>query len=286
MPNCLSRGSEQGDQGSRQARIIEGRYPESNASRLSLDLLRILAISLVATLHLISITGEEQGLIVDFLTNFRQMGVTTLCALSGWLAAQTDEGRRTRNWLARRLLRVFPSYWISIAAILAANQVIRYKALTWEQVICQFLGIGLLTHPNSLVGVHTWFITLIILCYIMGAVARRWKWTLPFLVGLVIWQIPAHTLLAGHSLSFLGALGLGWGLRRWGGRAAGFAAVWLGLLCWGLSRTWDRTFLFPAVGITCVWVCAQISMNSMPTLRFFSVRTYEFYLVHGPIYLV
>ena len=198
-------------------------------------------MALVAIQHLFSIEGLNPDAILFGMANPGQTGVTIFCALSGLLSMQS-ETRQHGRWIARRLWRIYPSYWIVLLGVFSANAVMRYKVVSWDQVVCQFLGIGLFTHGSNLVGVHTWFISLILLCYTI-AVVVRWKyWTLPVFVGATVWVMSSNGFIAGHVLSFLAGAFLARSPRSW---LYGSLVV---IVCLVASHFVHRAFLFPAIG--------------------------------------
>lgn len=242
----------------------------------SFDVARILAISLVAAQHLLTISDHRPPLLLGCLS-VGQLGVTIFCGLSGYFSLRSG---RTSNldWATRRLKRVFIPYWITLLAIFAANAVVRYKPATLGLIVSEFLGTALFTHAASLVGVHVWFISLILICYAIALVVR-WK---PELMWLFLLAVIAATwqwdpLVACHVLSFLVGCALGKGRLP---TVALIAAVSLAGI--GLGNLF---FAYPLAAMAVLSLCIASSEASPSWLARASELTYEFFLVHGPIYL-
>jgi peptidoglycan/LPS O-acetylase OafA/YrhL len=251
------------------------------ASLCSFDLARIAAISLVALQHLLTVSGHRPPLLLGCL-NVGQLGVTVLCGLSGYFSMRSS---RTTNlgWISRRLNRIFIPYWISLVAIFTANAVVGYKPVSLGLIVSEFAGTALFTHPGSLVGVHVWFISLILMCYAV-AVVLRWKAaTLPLFVTLAVAAVfCADALVAAHVLSFLAGCSLakcGVWKRLWpmGMLIVVGCALGIGSL--------NACFAYPCAATIVVLLCNTWFATSPARLARWSESTYEFFLVHGPIYL-
>jgi peptidoglycan/LPS O-acetylase OafA/YrhL len=121
----------------------------------------------VALQHVLSGPGSEPGAVLGGLT-LGQLGVAGFCALSGYFSLRSGD-QKTARWLLQRLDRLFVPYWISLASIFAVNWAIGYKPVSTGLVVSEFLGTGYFTHPGRLVGVHVWFISLILVCYGLAA---------------------------------------------------------------------------------------------------------------------
>jgi peptidoglycan/LPS O-acetylase OafA/YrhL len=257
-----------------------GGRPRS-ASLCSFDLARIAAISLVAMQHLLTISNHKPPLLLDCL-NIGQLGVTVFCALSGYFSLRSSKTNNLR-WIARRLKRIFIPYWISLIAIFTVNSIVGYKPVSPGLIASEFLGTALFTHPGSLVGVHVWFISLILLCYAIAFVLRWKPATLPIFALIAVtaffWGQP---LVAGHVLSFLAGCALSkcitWTQRlRIGVLAAAICAAGLAFV--------GTCFAYPIAATVVLLLCNAPSATSPAWLTPLSETCYEFFLVHGPIYL-
>ncbi len=135
--------------------------PRAKTPILSLDVLRIAAMALVAVRHATSIGDVSVPRFAGML-DIGQIGVSIFCVLSGYMTLVSK--RSTTNWIVSRLTRVFPAYWIALSVVLIANAVVGYKPMSLGLILSQFSGIALFTHPGKLVGVHFWFISLLLVC--------------------------------------------------------------------------------------------------------------------------
>ena len=268
------------------ARVSDPSPPPASATPYiwGYDLVRLLALACVASRHLLAVSTRDSGVISYWL------GVPVFAALSGFLAMR-DTGGSSR-WLARRLERILIPYWIFLAGILAANCAARYKPVTPGLVLAQFLGVAYYTHPGQLIGVHTWFIGAILTCYVIAAIVRRdrrllpvaivaslglmsrgvpapWDVLLAFLAGAVVARAPRPRVAAG---GIAGAALLAYlACHEWfPGIVTGTSALWLLPVVTGTSALWLGSF-FVGVRPRILSATSRIS--------------YEFFLVHGPIYL-
>jgi peptidoglycan/LPS O-acetylase OafA/YrhL len=206
--------------------------------------------------------------------------VTIFCAVSGYFALGS-EGSHAR-WLWRRLQKIYPPYWVVLAAILAANQVVRYKPVTWGLVVSEALGTAYFTHPGRIVGVHLWFISLILLCYGVAVFVRWNRWLLPACAAVTIGLMPRSPLLAPHVLSFLSGAALAVTAGSW----QGATTLGLALGSAAAGAVYGRGFDYPLAGAIALAVGQSLPWDSPRAVASVSRLTYEFYLAHGPIYLV
>jgi peptidoglycan/LPS O-acetylase OafA/YrhL len=242
----------------------------------SFDVARIVAISLVAAQHLLTISDYKPPLLLGCL-GVGQLGVTIFCGLSGYFSLRSS---RTSNldWARRRLIRIFIPYWITLVAIFAANAVVRYKPVTLGLIVSEFLGTALFTHAASLVGVHVWFISLILICYAIALVVRwkpksMWLFLLAVIAAAWLWD----PLVACHVLSFVAGCALGKGRLPTVALIAAFSLAGVGL--------GNCFFAYPLAAMAILALCIASSAASPSWLARASELTYEFFLVHGPIYL-
>jgi peptidoglycan/LPS O-acetylase OafA/YrhL len=244
--------------------------------RVGFDVVRLVAMGLVALQHVLSISGIDPPAILGVL-NIGQLGVACFCSLSGYLAAQGHEP--PLSWLSRRLVRLFVPYWLVVSALFLANTWSPYKSVSLGLIVSEYLGMAYLSHGGAIVGTHLWFISLIIICYIMGALFRQDARMFPILLVFDLALLRVEPWLAAHGLAFL--LGM-WLARSTYPRllACGFA-----LLCalgWGIESEW---LAYPAAGILALAGSLSLPGASPGWVAAASLLTYEFYLVHGPIYL-
>ncbi len=178
------------------------------------------------------------------------LGVDIFVILSGLGLALSPNYTTAGDFLRRRLLRIFPTYWITLAAIVAIN--------TWLLSTPPLL-IDLLLHIPGIHGffgdVHFftisdsfWFITMIVYLYLAFIFVRRWL------------DQPDKLLFAGAILSIVPTMiwffkGQSGSFGHFGLRIPGF---FFGLLIGSLLRNGSLTIklnLFAGIGlflVTCV----------------------------------
>jgi hypothetical protein len=251
------------------------------ASLCAFDIARLAAVSLVALQHLLTISGLHPPLLFNCL-NVGQLGVTIFCGMSGYFSLRSSQ-KNALQWISRRLARIYIPYWIALSAILVANEVVRYKPASIALIVSEYLGTALFTHPNAMVGVHVWFISLILMCYAIAMVLRWKPAALPlFAIAAVMALYHEMSIGAEHILSFLA----GCCLAKCGGwkQRLPMAAMVVGLGAAGFGWV-DACFAYPLAAIVVLLVCNITTALSPAWLSSASESTYEYFLVHGPIYL-
>src|SRR5438034_10716661 len=94
------------DSGTRPAAEAQGERAKRYGG---LDVLRILAILLVTAQHSLSLSDRDEWPTWQQI-NIGQLGVAIFLILSGLAAGQ--DHRPPVAWLARRLARIMPAYWL------------------------------------------------------------------------------------------------------------------------------------------------------------------------------
>ena len=131
---------------------------------------RLLALGLVVYQHIASNLVARVSLSTDLICfNSGQTGVAFFCILSGYLSGLTF--RKNKNWLTKRLFKIFPSYWIALLIWLLGNVLLGYKNMEESSILLQFLGLSHLVPSETRLNVATWFITLILFNYSIAASA-------------------------------------------------------------------------------------------------------------------
>ncbi len=126
-------------------------------------------MSLVVLQHTMSLADREDLTSLAGLS-IGQLGVAMFLVVSGFLSF---ESRRTpTNWLAQRLCRVYPAFWIAMIGSFCLATLFSYKNASVGQIVSQMLGTGLWTHSDKLVNSPTWFVSLILACYIAAFLSR------------------------------------------------------------------------------------------------------------------
>jgi peptidoglycan/LPS O-acetylase OafA/YrhL len=249
-------------------------------SLCSFDIARIIAIFLVVMQHLLTIFDYRPPVILGCL-NPGQLGVTIFCVLSGYFSMRSHNKNLT-TWLAHRLGRIYPPYWISLSAIFLANMLIGYKPVTLGLVASEYLGTALFTHSGVMVGVHIWFISLILLCYGIAAVLRWQRTVLPLAIVVTIAALFRWPLISAHVLSFL----VGCSLSNFGTLKQAWKTELVIVIIGTLGIVFlDTHFAYPLAALGVLLLCSASTSPSPGILILLSELTYEFFLVHGPIYL-
>ncbi len=253
-----------------------------------LDVLRIGGALLVTAQHALTLTKHEDWSTFRSL-NVGQVGVAIFLGISGLLA--NTSRRRPVPWLVQRLRRLFPAYWIVMIVGFILARVTGYKKFTPGQVLSQMLGLGFLTHPESLVNVATWFITPLLVCYACLFFARLANRPLLVPVLLIVLTISDACLTDRmwhhgrywswlHCITYFACAALvaaGLAHRRLRGILAAGVVVLLG--------TWF-SIAFAYTGITIVLIGAARGIPKVPPLiHTVASYTYEYYLIHG-IFLI
>ena len=134
-----------------------------------LDAARILAMILVVIQHTLSLSDREDLTLMAGLS-IGQLGVAIFLVVSGLLSC---ESRRTPfAWLSQRLCRIYPAFWIAMIGSFCLATLSGYKNASLGQVASQMLGTGLWTHADELVNSPTWFVSLILACYLATFLSR------------------------------------------------------------------------------------------------------------------
>jgi hypothetical protein len=156
------------------------------------------------------------------------------------------------------------------------------KSLSWGLFVSQMLGTGYFTHGSDLVNVVSWFVSLILLCYVLfaaGLALGRPRIVMFFVaaVALALVSLRIEVNLSRHVLVFALATMLLYYPR-------GVASLVAVLFAIGLYSA-DPQLLYPGIGIG-VFTLATRFIGAEPRwLRACSQYNYEFFLVHG-IFLV
>jgi peptidoglycan/LPS O-acetylase OafA/YrhL len=213
--------------------------------------------------------------------NIGQMGVSIFLAISGILAIQTH--RKPLAWLHARLLGIYPAFWIATLFGFVVAAASGYKRFTIVQFLSQLAGTGLFTHGMDLINVATWFVSLLLVLYLIVFAAKSFPFTeiSLFLIALVCLggsAYGAQPLLLVHAATFLlAAVSLG---------SKQIGKYWL-LLSFGIITPFAFKSIYaayPAISLGLCLLAFQLPSASAG-IRFLSRYSYEFYLLHG-IFLV
>jgi peptidoglycan/LPS O-acetylase OafA/YrhL len=162
----------------------EGHFP-------GLDLLRVVSATLIFIQHGLSVTDLGQ---YDTVFGFRigRLGTAILFVMSGFLAATSS--RSPEAWLRRRLVRLYPAFWIVLAASFTAAAITGRKSFDSVQVFCEVAGIGFFTHSWHIVSVTTWFVPVLLAMVILIYCARRLGLTGVFGISMIAIMARAYSV--------------------------------------------------------------------------------------------
>lgn len=263
---------------------VQARVPDSPLATgyCGLDTLRLVALALVTWQHAASVLGAYE------ITQWRgispgQTGVAIFCAISGFLACLPSRDHPT-HWLMKRLKTVYPKYWmVTIASFLLAYLAGSNKSISVGLFVSQMLGTGYFTHGWELINVVSWFISLIVLCYLIAWVIRwvgapRLCWLAVGTIALVLAASRLEVAVSRHVAAFaLGAVLGG------GGRTVGILATAVALSV--IGALYDPQVFYSGAGALAVWAALTLGRSEAEMVRSIAKYSYEYFLVHG-IFLV
>lgn len=246
---------------------------------VGLDLVRVLAMGLVALQHTMSLAEREDLTSLAGLS-IGQLGVAMFLVVSGFLSF---ESRRTPTcWLWQRLCRVYPAFWIAMIGSFSLTTLSGYKNVSVGQIVSQMLGTGLWTHPDKLVNLPTWFVSVILACYFATFLSRLIK--RPGLIASIsivgltfLVARDAAPWLLSHFLTYavastIAAYGLGTHRKAAIVSIAGVLTI--------LALLIQPAFAYTAISLVIVELSLRWQARSR-TVKLAADYTYEFFLVHG-----
>lgn len=220
-----------------------------------------------------------------FGISFGQIGVALFCAISGFLAFGRG-GEPVGRWFLARLQAIFPAYWLAMLFSFLVTWLFASKDFTAGQFVSQMLGLGFFTHGWQLVNVVSWFISLILLCYVVAAVAR-WSGqsmlVLMLTVALSAWLLAtrAEVDLSRHILPFA----YGGILRLLPTDRRHKVFPWLLALSLGWWIALGPQFGYVAIGGMMLYLALLVRQPETKWIAKSSGYIYEYFLLHG-IFLV
>ena len=246
---------------------------------VGLDVVRVLAMVMVVIQHTLSLADREDLTVIAGLS-IGQLGVAIFLVVSGLLSY---ESRRTPvGWLSQRLCRVYPAFWIAMIGSFCLATLSGYKNASLSQIASQMLGTGLWTHADELVNSPTWFVSLILACYLATFLSRMIGQ--PGLisavssVGLTIMVArDAAPWLLSHFLTYavsctIAAYAIG--ANRKVANSATAAAFGI------MAVTIQPAFAYTALSLMTVELSLKLK-NRPRAIKLAADYSYEFYLVHG-----
>ena len=241
------------------------------------DTLRIMALALVTWQHAASVFGafaetQWRGI------SLGQTGVGIFCAISGYLAF-LNRPDSISEWFKKRMLRIFPAYWIVTVAAFLLTALASTKEFSGWMFLSQMLGLGYFTHGWQLVNIVSWFISLILLCYIFAAIC--WQVRRPdlllvafALVAMVLCAMRWEGAISRHIIAFC---------------LAGFLAytkaailMWMiAVLLMIVGLVFNSLFFYSGVGLALVLIASNRTLCTNRMVEVASKYSYEYFLVHG-----
>lgn len=245
----------------------------------SLDFLRLFAIILVSLQHGLSVIDRED-LTMLYGMSIGQYGVSIFCVLSGFLVSK--DSRPPYEWIKHRFGLIFPPYWIIMLLSFFLAWLTKYKTFDAYQFFSQMLGLGFFTHGWDLINVVSWFISLIIICYLQIFVAKMSR--RPVLLILLFTVIAIMLLysrielsLSRHIISFNLAFIAGYLFKR-------HSIVTLDLCIFPLlllSLFRSLQYSYATVGLFFLLSSLLFPNLQIKRVQQLSKYIYEYFLVHG-----
>lgn len=245
-----------------------------------LDWLRLFAIVLVTLQHALSVVGRYDQ--TSFYSiSLGQTGVAIFCAISGYLAfGRANEP--VQDWLWGRLRAIFPAYWLVMLFSFALTALFNIKSFSLWQFVSQMLGLGYFTHGWQLVNVVSWFISLILLCYVIAAAARASRQPLAalavaFAVSAALVALRLEVDLSRHVIAFV----IGASLRL---SPPHLRNRWLFVVLVGTLLLWWQVtyqFAYATLAGMLVWSVVAWPVPHLSGIERAAKYTYEYFLLHG-----
>jgi len=204
-----------------------------------------------------------------------QFGVAIFCAISGWFAVGGHGP--TGSWLVARLARLFPAYWLTTLFAFGLALAMS-RPITIGLFISQMAGTGFFTHGWDLVNVVSWFISLILLCYVLAAVAR-WSsrpglmMALFCAVAVALVAFHLEISLSRHVIAFTAAAAARTSRRPQ-------MLLWLTVALAPLLAI-QSSFGYAIVALPALWLFRERIAIASALVTALADYTYEFFLVHG-----
>ena len=242
-----------------------------------LDTLHVFSLTLITWQHVASVLGLDAQTQWHRITP-GQTGVAIFCAISGLLAF-ASQPPDLGLWIKKRLLRIFPAYWIVTIFAFLLVLIWPSKPVTIGLFVSQMLGLGFFTHGWALVNIVSWFVSLILLCYALSVFGwySRFPKAFWWAVSIVaVWLVVSRTEvdLSRHVLAFgLGALVALGGMRY---------LLWIlsaGLIAFGVVA--NPQFFYSGFALLLILISAYGLIKDPRLVQVSSAYGYEYFLIHG-----
>lgn len=134
---------------------------------LELDFVRVISMVMVIFCHMSAEAGMKWG-------EYFNVGVMIFMFMSGYLSYQTYQAEYARRWISGRFKRILPEYYIFLILYVIITVMIFDAGYSAKQVFVNlFLLQGLFTESSLPNILHLWFVTYIMICYILTPFAVR-----------------------------------------------------------------------------------------------------------------
>jgi peptidoglycan/LPS O-acetylase OafA/YrhL len=266
----------------------------------AIDELKGLAICLVILYH--------GGGVAGFPNTFHgEIGVDIFLILSGFALAVNSATLPLRQFVLRRFLRIYPSYWIALGLFLWMSKKYYGATRTWENIWNHILGIhgfSRLLFFADIVDAF-WFISMIVAAYVVFACIRKRLDDLSLVVAVTGILTVFATVMYQNNSHWGGLISVSVRIPSFfagviAGRllGAGTAEIrfnlvlGLGLLCFYYQtffRGQANNYTLPATGIILTWVGLRRYLLKFRAGKAFlsafamlGIISYEVYLFHQP----
>jgi peptidoglycan/LPS O-acetylase OafA/YrhL len=134
----------------------------ANGRLRELDELKGWAMLLVILYHSGGVLGWNNWL-------HGEIGVDVFVMVSGFALARSSSGLSGRQFLRRRLIRIFPAYWVALAFFLFLSHQLYGVVRPWDNIVLHVLGLHAFAFTQGVyfsdINDSFWFISLILLLY-------------------------------------------------------------------------------------------------------------------------
>lgn len=237
-----------------------------------------------------------------------EIGVDIFLLLSGFGLALNCVDQPLGWFLRRRFLRIFPAYWAALALFVGLDDHFFADHRSWPDLVLHVLGLQGFGREIWFMSINDsfWFITLVILCYILFVALRKHLEDLALLVAVcslvtaalaLAYDFTGNGAAAGHLPLRIPDFFLGLILGRLasGGalvlRPTGLLVAATLLLAYlGFNYGVHGYYLLPAVAYVAAFLWLQpwglrsgAGRAALRGLGFLGTYSYEIYLLHQPL---
>ena len=270
--------------------------PEGGKDRFpGVDALKGFAILMVILYH-------AGGVLILPDTLHGELGVDIFLLLSGYLLSLSSSESPTREFLSRRFIRIFPTYWMALALFAVLGTTLRHCEFTRLDILLHVVGLHATVRGANFSDINDsfWYITTILVLYLVFLAMRRWVRDLPLVLGvgglmtlLCLLPFPQFGSLAARLPGFF--IGVCLGQLRRGGEfrlQPGFFFT-AGVVSFVVLEWQGMTGIrspFTAIAITAVFALIyrllqpwRVGRLLLGPIEFLGVYSYEIYLFHQPL---